>query len=208
MKTIILLPGEEMLIKAPNTLPPPTPPDEDQDGRKVLPVPYLCQWSPTAQRAPGDCGPACVAMAIHYFTDQSPTIDQVSIACQVPPGAEWTSLTQLAKGARAHGLKVTHRRPLTREEIEAEIENNRPVVALIKYDELPHNQDSFNGAHFCLVAGIDIETIIIHDPDRLSGNTFGEFREVSWTDFLRALGSTSETEGNSYNNHGLLLNVR
>lgn len=202
MQTIVLAPGESVTITA------AVEAEQPPDRRTVLPVPWLGQWSQTARRAPGDCGPASIAMAVHYFTDQEPTVDEVSQACGVAPGARWASLTKCAKGARAYGLKATHVRPLTQSRIEDEIRASRPVIALIKYGKLLDNQDPFNGNHFILIIGIDVSTVIIHDPDRLSGSTFGEFRELQWTNFLHALGSTSKSPGTAYNNHGILLDVR
>jgi hypothetical protein len=212
----VLAPGEqvEFVIRASRTL-SPTPllpedgaPIQDLAGRYILPVPYLSQWSPTAKRAPGDCGPATVTMAIHYLTPAEPTIDEVSEASQVQPGAHYAGLEQVARGARIYHLKPTLCRPLTRDKIKEQIGAGRPIIALVNYGMLPDNQDAgFKGAHFVLIVGFGPDTCIFHDPDRLSGDEFGEFREISWPVFLNALGTVSRTPGNSYDNTGILLDV-
>lgn len=172
---------------------------------KALPVPYLCQWGPNANRSPGDCGPACVAMAVHYLTDQRPTVDEVATACGQPEKSNYTNLTQVSKGARAYGLKTTYTHPLTRPIIQHQLNQERPIIALVNYGRLPDNQDDYTGAHFLLLVGCGNEHVIVHDPDRLSGESFGEFRHIPWADFLDALGSTAQTPGNSRNNHGIVL---
>jgi hypothetical protein len=212
----VLAPGEELnlVVRASRTLTPaPLLPEhgapiQDPAGRYVLPVPYLSQNGPQARLAPGDCGPACVAMAIHYLTPAEPTIDEVSEAGRVQPGARYASLEQVARGARTYHLKPTLCRPLSRDKIKEQIITGKPIVALVNYGMLPDNQDTnYKGAHFVLVVGYSLDTCIFHDPDRLSGEVFGEFREISWPVFLNALGTVSRTPGNSYDNTGILLDV-
>ena len=183
-----------------------------EPGTHILPVPYVSQWSPTATHAPGDCGPACITMAIEYLTDNCPTVDAVSVAGDVPKGAQWSSLTQLARAARRYGLKAKHVRPLTRDQIVTEIDAGFPVLALLKYDLLstvddPNQDGKYTSAHFVLIVGHSPKTAIFHDPNRLSGEAFGQFREKPWDVFLTAMGSTSKTPGNMYDNHGMTFNV-
>jgi len=209
-RVIVLLPGETITIRAPHPSPPPPSPIQGLDGRIVLPVPYLSQWSPTARHAPGDCGPASLAMAIHYLTDQRPTVDEVAIAGEVPEGARWANLTQIARAARRYSLKPRHVRPLTKDMIAEQLATSRPVLALLKYDLLntpddPNQDNGFKGAHFVLIVGGSEDTAIFHDPDRLSGDQFGEFREKTWEVFMNACGSTSQTPGNAYNYHGMVF---
>jgi hypothetical protein len=213
-RTITVRPGEQVVIiaSANGSETYQRAPIQDQDGRAVLPVPHISQWSPTANRAPGDCGPACIAMVVHYLTDERPTVNEVSVECDVPKGAKWASLSQLARGARNYGLKVYHVRPLTNKRICDEIDAGRPVVALVKYDLLstiasPNQDKNFKGAHFVLCVGYGHGTVIFHDPDRLSGDEFGEFRETPWRVWDKAAGSTSKTPGNAHNYHGLTFDV-
>ena len=181
-------------------------------GTHVLPVPYISQWSPTAQHAPGDCGPTCVTMVIEYLTHNAPTVDAVSIAGDVPKGAHWSSLTQLARAAQRYGLKAQHVRPLTRERIIKEIDAGFPALALVKYDLLatpddPNQDAKYTSAHFVLIVGYSPTAVIFHDPNQLSGEKFGPFREKPWDVFLNAMGHTSKTPGNQFDNHGMTFNV-
>ena len=197
---LILHPGDSVLIETPAT------------NRNTLSVPYLSQWSPTAAHAPGDCGPACIAMVIHYLTDQAPTVDDVSIAGDVPKGAPWSALSQLARAARRYDLRAQHVRPLTRARIETEIAAGFPTLALVKYDLLstgddPNQDAKYTSAHFVLIVGYTPDTVLFHDSNRLSGDEFGEFREKPWDVFLNAMGSTSQTPGNALNDHGMTFDA-
>jgi hypothetical protein len=237
--TITLQPGDQIIIKvadapspAPSAMadPPEGQRHQDLDGSRVLPVPYIRQHGPGADHAPGDCGPACVAMAVHFLTDHEPSVNAVSLAGGVPEDAYWSSLQQNAQAARFYGLKARHVRPLTRERITKEIAAGFPVLALVKYDLLSTdddpNQDAYAGAHFVLIVGYASPpegqspdgplsggteggrgTVILHDPNRLCGDEFGAFRELPWSVFNKAHGSTDKTPGNSYNYHGITFDV-
>jgi len=214
MKIIELRPGDkiQIIVKASgNGDKPGITPVQDLEGRTVLPVPYISQNGPGADHAPGDCGPACVAMVVHYLTDNDPTVNAVSLAGGVQKDARWSSLQQNAKAARFYGLKARNVRPLTPDAIVKEIKAGFPVMALVKYDLLSTaedpNQSSFKGAHFVLLVGFSPKTVILHDPNRISGDEFGAFRELSWSVFNKAHGSTDKTPGNSYNNHGITFDV-
>jgi hypothetical protein len=221
VKHILLDPGEELnlVIKAGRVVQP-----DPSSRRYVLPAPYLSQWSPTAQYAPGDCGPACLAMAVHLLTDERPTVDEVSQAAGMKPGAQWTNFSHIAKAGRQYDLVTNYVRPLKSERIIEEIQDGNPIIALVKYDLLstpdsPNQDIKFKGAHFVLIVGIQIgpqekhpvgagsprPSIIFHDPDRLSGQTFGEFREAPWHTFMAAMGATSKTPGNSHNDQGMVI---
>lgn len=206
---ITLKPGETITIKAVKVN--GTDPILEDAGYTILPVPYFSQWAHDAGYAKGDCGPACVAGAVHFLTDHTPSVDDCSKAAGLAPEAKWASLAQIAKAGRKYGLKVRHTRPLQRDRIEKEIKAGFPVVALVKYDLLSSqddpNQDGYNGAHFVLLIGFSEETVVMHDSDRLFGDTFGACREKPWGVFIKALMSTSKTPGNAYDGHGITFDV-
>lgn len=185
-------------------------PIKDAAGKHVLPVPYFSQTGPHADHAPGDCGPACICSVVHYLTEYEPSVNQVARAGGIPKDAEWSSMQQLAKAARRYGVDVWFHRPIQKKRIVKEIKAGYPVVCLVKYDLLATdddpNQADFNFAHFVLVVGFGHETVIYHDPYRIEGDEFGEFRETRWSVFLKALMSTSKTPGNAYDGHGMTFN--
>ncbi len=200
---IVLRPGQQITIQSLPALPPQV---TDDDESRILPVPYLSQNSPTAARSPGDCGPDCIAMAVAYFTDQTPTVDEVAQACGQDPGSHWSNFYQLALGARAYNITAAWTNPITPDLITSEIQARRPIIALINYSKDPRRQDKdYREAHFWLVVGYSPTHVIVHDPDRISGD-FGEFRRITWSIFLLALETTHELPSNKHSNHGMILN--
>lgn len=190
----------------------------EQDARIILDVPYFSQWGEDADYVKtGDCGPAAITGAIHYLTSYTPTVDEVAKAAGMGRDDKWSNFGQLIKACAAFGLTARHVRPLTSERIIDEIQRGRPVLALVKYDVLATpadpNQDDFAGAHFVLIVGVQLGPgpqqphgfVVYHDPDRLRGDRFGEFRVTPWDRFILALGSTSQTPGNSYDDHGMVF---
>ena len=206
-RTIVLAPGEELVIRVVKD-PPVLEEIEKRKGVVVLPVRWIGQHGPSAHRSPGDCGPACVAMAIHYLTDQEPTVDQVAEAASQEPGSHYADFAQLAKACRVYGVSPEYVRPLRPKHIAQQIGAGRPVLALVKYDEIKGNQDKqYKDAHFVLVVGYSRDTVIFHDPNRLWGQRFGEFREMPWELFKTALGSTHKLASNRHSDHGMLFDV-
>jgi ABC-type bacteriocin/lantibiotic exporter with double-glycine peptidase domain len=214
-KTIIVKPGEELTLTIKTTVngERPTMPSivRNPTDRIVLPVPYFSQWGPTATWTANDCGPACITMVVHYLTEHTPTVDDVSGAAGIEKNAESSNFGELATACRRYGVKAQYVRPLRRVRIEEEIANDHPILTLVKYDMLgtaeDPNQDDFAGAHFVIIAGFDKNVVLIHDPDRLRGDDFGEFREVPWDQFLKAMASVHLTKGNDHSNHGMLFDV-
>jgi hypothetical protein len=119
--------------------------------------------------------------------------------------------------SRNYGLSTSYVRPLESKRIIEELQAGNPIIALVKYDLLSTkedpNQDHYAEAHFVLIVGIHIGpkvqppegSIIYHDPDRISGEEFGAFRETPWSTFIAAMGATSQTAGNSHNYQGMVI---
>lgn len=176
-------------------------PIQDTDGRHVLPVKWTSQHTVSAQHAPGDCGPACVCMAVHHLTELQPTVDQVSIAGGVPKNADWASLRQMQRAAQHFGIGGRFVRPMKPERIEQEIKAGMPVVVLVNYAELL--EDRPEKAHFLLIVGFSPSSFIYHD----SNEPDGRFIEMERSKFLNAMNTTSRTPGNANNNHGICFYV-
>lgn len=202
--TIILNPGDHITIQA-AAINPPTPP------LSSLPIPFLSQWGPHADHAPGDCGPTCLTMAIHYLTDKQPTINQVSVAAGLRRGAKHSDFNQISKAARRFDLSVEHIQPISLTRIKDDIQAGYPVITLVNYPALSTkddpNQDKYRGAHFVLVVGFLPQAIVFHDPDRLSGDSFGQFRQKSIKVFDTAMKTTNQTPGNTLSYHGMVFNA-
>jgi len=149
-----------------------------------LSVPYLNQLDGTdADYAKGDCGPACLAMALNYF--QKPvTVDQVSQATGLGAGFLFVGWGNLDMAARRFGYSVTNTIGNSGTQIKASIDAGKPIVALINYAKLPakakYDQDYASG-HFLVIVGYTEQSVIYHDP--YWHNQDGKNRRLTWAEF-------------------------
>ena len=177
----------------------------------IIDLPFMPQWGPGADKRPGDCGPACVAMIVHGRTEYRPSVDQTATACGQPlqdPGNRYTNHAQLIKGANRFGVKLVSRskyRPpqLTLDMLINQAKQDLPSIALIHYgvlrDEtnaipgIVHNQDqNYNRGHWVVFLGITHEGIYIHDPDFWGDRQHdGGNRFVPEVAFEKALGAVA-----------------
>jgi len=145
-----------------------------------LPVPYFSQWDRPgevdgvpvdADRSPGDCGPACIAMWLHFASEQHrPTVDEAAIAAGQTPGGRYTTINQLYQAARHFGLELEWARPLGLARIREELDDGRPALLLIHYGALEGRQDqNYRAGHFVLAVGYGEDEggpfFLLNDPD-------------------------------------------
>ena len=102
---------------------------------RILNVPYKSQNDPDALRKNNDCGPACVAMLL-LTQGQDVRTDDVYAASGVT-GDRPLRFDQVEASAAAHGLTLTSRVGLARQDLCNYIDQGTPVIALIKYEYLP-----------------------------------------------------------------------
>jgi hypothetical protein len=171
-----------------------------------LPVPYLGQWGEGADERRGDCGPACVAMLAHFLSRFRPSVDQAAAACGQPvtaPGSHYTNHAQLRAGAQAYGFGLRtcseYNPPkLTPDLIKANLDDGRPVIALVHYGVLrdhtngtgyAENQDrNYERGHWFLVVGYDADGYIVNDPDYWGDSAYlGDHRYIPCDAFELAL---------------------
>jgi len=181
----------------------------------ILPVPFSPQWGDGADERIGDCGPASVAMLVHFLTGYRPTVDQVADACGQPSagiGSQYTGHKNLRDGAAHYGVTLETRSPYTRRRgLEAlsvrllrdQIDAGRPSIALIHYGvlknslksfgaEIVKNQDTFSGGHWLAVVGYDDKFILVNDPDFWKARAGdGDHRRVPIEVFDAALASVA-----------------
>ena len=128
-------------------------------------VPYLSQLGPDADFAPGDCGPACMAMVVRHQTGTEVTVDHVSEATGNPEGFRFTNNMTLIRTARKWGVSMYWARHLIMERLIDELDAGRPVIALIHYPSLPVRYDpKYPYSHFIVLKGYDHDYLYYNDP--------------------------------------------
>jgi hypothetical protein len=182
----------------------------------------------------GDCGPAALAPVVYYYTRNRSTVDEIGDVCGQPregEGSLYTSRTQLIYGGnhllRGSGFRLisaasSRTNILTPAYIMSEIDEGRPVLALINYgtlreftDPVPSlvkNQDrKYSDGHWVAVVGYgdDDELGIVFeimDPDFWGDRREdGDHRIVTFQALDEALRTVSDTRGNSVNYQGIVV---
>lgn len=193
------------------------------DGDRVkLDVPYCSQWGVGANERPGDCGPASVAMLVHYLTPLRPTVDQVATSCRQPTtgdGSHWTGHGQLRDGAAVYGVNLASRTKwtpprMTLTQLKEQVDRGLPSIVLVAYgvlrdrtDPIPdvvHNEDrNFGGGHWMVFIGYDGLGVYVHDPNFWTRPSPGASRFIPTDPFLASLQAIAP--GNKAGDQGLVV---
>ena len=175
----------------PDTLPPePTasipdslPPDV---STSILPVPYISQLGAGAAQFVNDSGAAAGAMLLQAYTDQiiTPT-EFYRQTGQIGEGP--LSFAQISNTLSAKGLPVELRSSLKLADLSLILFSGRPVIALVKQTVLQTaglTPEKFDGTHYLVVLGMDVEQAYIHDP--LRKDATGQAQGIPWLIFYQA----------------------
>lgn len=162
-------------------------------------VPWMSQLGPTADFAPGDCGPAALAPWLVYMGHEV-TVDEVSQQTGLDRGFSYTMPAHLIFAARYWNVPLYWRRYLDLDDLYSEIDRGQPVVVLVHYPSLVTKYDpNYSRGHWLLVVGYEMDangetTIIYHDPYWNSDK--GARIRISAADFDKAW-SDNHLDGNS-----------
>lgn len=129
----------------------------------VLSIPHLSQNGPGADARRNDCGAACVAMVVNGLQGRALTVDEVAIKFQKRPN-RYMGMGDLIEALRFYGLDAVYTRPIRAEMMAAALAAGRPLIALVKYPQLPKQWANFSGSHFIVIYGIEGEVVRYHDP--------------------------------------------
>jgi hypothetical protein len=141
---------------------PPGP----SDVHALLDVPYLSQ-------TPALCGGAAVAMLMRYWGQRD--VFPQDFATLVGPGEGGILTGALASAVRGRGWQavvVAVAGEDARARIRSEIDQGRPIIALIEVG--PHTY------HYVVIVGSTDQQVVLHDPAR------APFRVLPWADFDKA----------------------
>ena len=191
----------EPTTSIPDTLPPdtntptpdPLPPDTNTftpdplppaTNASILPVPYISQLGAGSDQFI-DTGAATGAMLLQAYTDLTITpaefYKQTGQVGDVP-----LSFAQISNTVSAKGLPVELRSGLKLADLCYILFSGRPVIALVDHTILQAaglTREKFDGPHFLVVLGMDVEQAFVHDP--LRKDSSGQAQGITWLIFYQ-----------------------
>ena len=133
-----------------------------------------------------DSGAAAGAMLIQAYTDQSITpVEFYEQTGQI--GDAPLSFEQISSTLSAKGIPVELRSGLKLADLSLILFSGRPVIALVKQTVLNTaglTPEKFDGPHYLVVAGMDVDQAFIHDPLRKDAS--GQAQGIPWLIFYQA----------------------
>jgi hypothetical protein len=139
-------------------------------------VPYVPQTGIGSDEHHNDCGAASSAMIIKFFNITCPAVDALYNEVS-PNGDAYLSYANLFKLLDTRGIDADYFVLVSNGELYEYLTRGTPVIALIHYGSLETiRPNSFKGAHFVVVIGMDMKYVYIHDP--LSNISSGECIQV------------------------------
>jgi hypothetical protein len=153
----------------------------------LLPVPYVSQIGPGANKYNSDCGAACCTMIMKaYVPATTMTVDQFYDETGVTSG--FLSVEHLRQVLARYGIATTYEANMTLPKLFELLWQGKPVIILYKYgvavDAKLTERKDFRSAHFALAVGIDNKYVYIHDP--YCSNESGAARAYPIQIFLEA----------------------
>jgi len=163
----------------PDLLPPTT-------NASILPVPYISHLGAGADQIFNDSGAAAGAMLVQAYFIQ--TITPAEFYTQTGQiGDAPLSFVQISTTLGAKGLPVELRSGLKLADLSLILFSGRPVIALVKQTVLQAaglTTEKFDGPHYLVVVGMDVEQVFVHDPLRKDAS--GQSQGIPWLIFYQA----------------------
>lgn len=141
----------------------------------LLDVPYIRQEGIGATQFRNDCGCACVAMLLAYYTGNTPTVNELASETTLAQVDNGLYTKQLKTLAFNHGLNLdSFTGNMTIQFIKRWIDKKEPVLVLINYSYiLGRLNQRDTSQHFVIVTGYDDNNIYVNDPDWYEPNING-----------------------------------
>jgi ABC-type bacteriocin/lantibiotic exporter with double-glycine peptidase domain len=156
-------------------------------------IKWISQLGTTASYGEGDCGMACLAMILDYH-GQVFTVDQLSKMANYSEKFKYTNSQDMEVLALRLGIELKFKRFCTLEQIDKELSEDRPVVALVQYKYLPTRYSkTYDDNHFIILTGKNENTYLYSDPFWTRGGynvkmTVGDF-SLAWKNIYSSYGS-------------------
>jgi GH25 family lysozyme M1 (1,4-beta-N-acetylmuramidase) len=166
-----------------------------------LDIPYVSQYSPSANSHTADCGPTCLAMIINAnpVKGEQRTVNELYKLYLKKKGPQdytnWTDMIKICRSERLGSERKTNgSKAEALKDLQTLIRGNRPFVVLVKYRfwKEAARINRFGGSHFVLVTGFDEKHVYIHDPLFISRKSSpGKFFQLPIDTFLDGWGGFS-----------------
>lgn len=133
----------------------------------IIDVPLIGQWGLYANAYRNDCGVACTAMCLEYYGIRGNlTVDALATETALSVNDGGLTCQQLVTLCARHGLQASVHWNTVLDDLRAEIDALRPVVALVNYGYISERLDQqFKGWHFFVIVGYDTNHFVVNDPD-------------------------------------------
>jgi uncharacterized protein YvpB len=172
----------------------------------MLNVPFIPQWGVGANRAVNDCGVACVAMLLSYYGKLGGrTVDMLTRQTGLASSDSGLLPMQLVVLASRYGLPLKVNAGTTLDQIRAEIDAGRPVIALVSYRYILGRLDQADSVpgkdlHFFVILGYDDTHFIANDPD-----TWVDYERYGHNDMIPVTELDKAITGASYHNQSVFV---
>jgi len=149
-------------------------------------VPYVSQSGTGADQFVNDSGAAAGAMLVRAYTGKSITPDD--FFSQTGQHADYPlSFTQISNAMSANGVPMEMRNNLRVSDLTLILISGRPAIVLVKQTVLQQaglTPESYDGPHYMVALGLDMQQVFIHDPLRKDNS--GQAQGIPWLTFYQA----------------------
>jgi hypothetical protein len=158
----------------------------------ILDVPYVSQFDGNASIV-NDDAPAALLMVLKWYAQNNPdnmtaqragrlSLDTVNDEMEVTSETTTVSFGELIRYAARFDLTAQACNRISQQRIFEELENDRPVFMLIKFNEL-HKNESYTGAHSVVIIGYNETEILLYDSFSPDDNSPAPIISVNLADF-------------------------
>lgn len=156
----------------------------------LLSTPYISQLGPGADSRNNDCGAAAVAMILAEYTGTFITPDAFYDQFNIT-GDPFLTVNHLRDALGSEGVITELKDNLTLNDLFDYLKSGTSIIIPTKYSVLHDaglTEKPFDGPHFSVVVGMDLENIYVHDPlytDPEEGNAHSYPLDIflkAWTD--------------------------
>jgi len=156
----------------------------------LLTTPYISQLGPGADSRQNDCGAAAAAMILAQFTGTFITPDAFYDQFNIT-GDPFLTVNHVRDALGSEGVITDLKDNLTINELFDFLKSGTPIILPTKYSVLHEaglTEKPFDGPHFSVAIGMDLENIYVHDPlytDPDDGNAHPYPLDIflkAWTD--------------------------